>query len=270
MTLNCTNINLKKGSKGDTVKELQTLLQKLSLYNGKIDGDYGDLTVNAVKAFQKSQKTLAVDGVIGPVTCKKLNEATKPSSNYSYYKNGIYHSGQHYVSKGCNKLGQCTSTYCADVSMKQQLTKNDLDAMFTQQILAGYAGTTSAGTSHNGIETALYTVAKKLGVKLTVKWVNFSDLGKTVRERFEALGKLISQQNIAVLIHTLYKLQYGHYESVQEVNMNNSTCTMLNSLGNKCTCTSFCGYVETRDWSRLARELAGISQKSVCIITLEA
>ena len=86
--MNCETINLKRGSKGEQVKEAQTLLKKLQHYNGKIDGDYGELTITAVKTFQKTQKTLAVDGIIGPVTCKKLNEATKPSSNYSYYRNG--------------------------------------------------------------------------------------------------------------------------------------------------------------------------------------
>ena len=79
MTLNCNNINLKKGSTGEQVKEAQTLLKQLSYYNVKLDGDYGDLTVTAVKAFQKKQGTLAVDGVIGPVTCKKLNEAVTPT-----------------------------------------------------------------------------------------------------------------------------------------------------------------------------------------------
>ena len=228
MTLDCNNTNLRKGSTGSSVKEVQTLLKNKNYYTGRIDGDYGDLTVQAVKAFQKAQGTLAVDGVVGPVTCKKL-QSSNNKTMYSYYKNGIYHSGQHYVSEGCNKLGQCTSTYCADVSMKQQLTKNDLDAMFTQQILAGYAGTTSAGTSHAGIETALYNVAKKLGITIKVQWKNFSDLGSNQRARFEAVGKLISQQNICVILHTLYKLLYGHYESVQEVNMNNNTVTMLNS-----------------------------------------
>ena len=104
MTLQCDKINLKKGSKGDTVKELQTLLQKLSYYNGKIDGDYGDITVQAVKAYQKKNNLLQ-DGIFGPITCKKINgnntTNTNTSSNtYSYYKNGIYHSGQHWTGTG--------------------------------------------------------------------------------------------------------------------------------------------------------------------------
>lgn len=270
MTINCNNIKLSKGSTGSNVTEVQTILKNKGYYTGKVDGSYGDMTVSAVKSFQKANG-LAVDGWVGPVTCKKLNgtntNTNTTTTTYSYYKNGIYHSGQHYVGKGCDKMGQCTSYFCADCSMKQQLTKNDLDKMFTQSILAGYAGTTTSGTSHNGINTALATVAKKLGIKLKVEWKNFSDLGSTQRERFEALGKLISQQNVMIILHTLYQYRYGHYESIQEVNMNNQTCTMLNSLGSKCTSKAFCGYIETRNWSRLAKELAGISQKSVCIIT---
>lgn len=79
MTLNCKNINLKKGSKGDTVKQVQTILQEKKLYTGKIDGEYGDLTVNSVKQFQKTIKGLLVDGVVGPVTCKHLQKTESTS-----------------------------------------------------------------------------------------------------------------------------------------------------------------------------------------------
>lgn len=269
MTLNCNNINLKKGSKGEQVKEAQNLLKQLSHYNGKIDGDYGDLTVNAVKQFQKKQGTLAVDGVIGPVTCKKLNTAVTPTSNYSYYKNGIYHSGQHWTGNGCNKKGQCNGYFCACCSVRQQTTKQGIET-YTQQNIASLAGTTTAGTGHNGINTAIYTIFQRQGKKVKITWKNFSELGSTTRARFEALGKLISQQNISVILHTLYQYKWGHYETVQEVNMNNNTVTMLNSLGSKCNSPAYCGYTEVRDWNRLARELAGISQPSVCIITVEA
>ncbi|HHY81347.1 MAG TPA: N-acetylmuramoyl-L-alanine amidase, partial [Clostridiales bacterium] len=47
---------LRRGSKGDTVKELQEKLKKLGYYTGEIDGSYGPLTEAAVKAFQKDQK----------------------------------------------------------------------------------------------------------------------------------------------------------------------------------------------------------------------
>jgi len=63
---------LKKGAKGTAVKELQKRLKELGYYTYGIDGDYGDRTVNAVKAFQK-KNDLTADGVCGDSTLKKLN-----------------------------------------------------------------------------------------------------------------------------------------------------------------------------------------------------
>lgn len=265
--MNCNNINLKKGSKGESVKELQTLLTKLKFYDGKIDGDFGSYTEQSVKKFQKQYKLLQ-DGIVGSVTCKKINELTNTDTNTSnsYYKNGVYHSGPHWIGTGCNKMGQCTSYYCACCSIRQQLSKRDIDN-YKQGSIAGYAGTTTAGTSHYGIETAIATIARQLGIMIKVEWKNFSDLGNTVNARFEALGKLLSKGNTGIILHTLYKNRFGHYETVQEVNMNNRTCLVLNSLGSKCNSPAFCGYKETRSFTELQRNLSGISQKSVCILT---
>ena len=77
MTLQCEKINLTRGSKGDTVKQVQTILKDKGYYTGKIDGEYGDLTVSSVKQFQKTVKGLLVDGIVGPVTCKHLQKQDK-------------------------------------------------------------------------------------------------------------------------------------------------------------------------------------------------
>ena len=68
--------SLRKGSTGSAVKNLQTKLKKLGFYNASIDGDYGDTTVAAVKAFQKKYN-LTADGVAGSETLKKLDTAYK-------------------------------------------------------------------------------------------------------------------------------------------------------------------------------------------------
>ena len=68
--------SLRKGSTGSAVKDLQTKLKKLGFYNASIDGDYGDTTVAAVKAFQKKYN-LTADGVAGSATLKKLDSAYK-------------------------------------------------------------------------------------------------------------------------------------------------------------------------------------------------
>lgn len=70
--INCPKINLKKGSKGDDVKTLQTMLKALGYYTRQIDGDFGQYTDSAVKAYQRNAGGLLVDGIFGPVTCKKL------------------------------------------------------------------------------------------------------------------------------------------------------------------------------------------------------
>lgn len=78
--LNCEKIYLKKGSKGGQVSTLQTHLKSLGYYTTsggytlKIDGDFGQYTDKAVKAFQRAIGTLAVDGIVGQATCKKINE----------------------------------------------------------------------------------------------------------------------------------------------------------------------------------------------------
>ena len=63
---------LKQGAKGAEVKKIQQRLKELGYYTYGIDGDYGDRTVNAVKAFQ-TKNGLTADGVCGDSTLKKLN-----------------------------------------------------------------------------------------------------------------------------------------------------------------------------------------------------
>ena len=65
---------LKKGSTGSAVRTLQKRLKELGYYTGSVDGDFGDGTSNAVRAFQRANG-LKVDGVVGEGTQKKLNDS---------------------------------------------------------------------------------------------------------------------------------------------------------------------------------------------------
>lgn len=62
---------IKKGSKGNDVKLAQKILKGIGQYTGSIDGDFGDNTKKAVKAFQKFNG-LTVDGIVGKNTWKNL------------------------------------------------------------------------------------------------------------------------------------------------------------------------------------------------------
>ena len=63
---------LKRGSTGARVTALQQKLKNLGYYTGSVDGDYGDGTVSAVKAFQ-SRNGLTADGVAGEATLKLID-----------------------------------------------------------------------------------------------------------------------------------------------------------------------------------------------------
>lgn len=70
---------MRKGDSGSDVKKLQRALEIVGAYDGSIDGNYGDVTEEAVKAFQKDNR-LTADGVAGEDTIKELfkQEAAKP------------------------------------------------------------------------------------------------------------------------------------------------------------------------------------------------
>lgn len=87
-SFNCEKIYLKKGSTGDDVTSLQTVLKARGLYTRQVDGDYGKYTKNAVAALQAQLGGLTTDGEFGPLTCKKL-QGTSNLSNQSKTKNYV-------------------------------------------------------------------------------------------------------------------------------------------------------------------------------------
>jgi hypothetical protein len=65
---------LSPGDTGSEVKTLQRALNSLGYPVGTVDGDYGPATQIAVEKFQVA-KGLAEDGVVGPETLAKLQQA---------------------------------------------------------------------------------------------------------------------------------------------------------------------------------------------------
>lgn len=85
-----TRSTLRKGDKGDPVKELQELLLQHDYILPKYgaDGDYGSETVNAVKAFQKANG-LEVDGVTGAKTWAALEQENVKEPAYTVQIAGL-------------------------------------------------------------------------------------------------------------------------------------------------------------------------------------
>ena len=67
--------SLKRGASGDSVRALQRRLKELGYYTGSVDGDFGENTEKAVKAFQQNNG-LTVDGKAGTQTMTKMNSSS--------------------------------------------------------------------------------------------------------------------------------------------------------------------------------------------------
>lgn len=65
---------LARGDRGQEVESLQTALAGLGLYEGEVDGIYGEGTQAAVMQFQQAND-LTADGIVGQDTVQALNAA---------------------------------------------------------------------------------------------------------------------------------------------------------------------------------------------------
>lgn len=66
-----TSGKINKGDKGNQVRSIQWALKQMGYYHNTIDGDFGNNTKKAVKAFQKATG-ISQDGVVGNQTRKKF------------------------------------------------------------------------------------------------------------------------------------------------------------------------------------------------------
>ncbi len=75
---------LKLGESGPAVTALQQRLSDLGYWMGTPDGTYGQLTRQAVMAFQKAEG-LGRDGTAGPITQRRLATAGRPAARDGSY-----------------------------------------------------------------------------------------------------------------------------------------------------------------------------------------
>lgn len=163
----------------------------------------------------------------------------------------------HATKKGADNMGQNTGYYCACHSL-QEVIRNLYNITIPQSTLASVMGTTTAGTGHNGIDTAVAWFNKKYNKNLKITWKNFSDLG------WSGIKKIINSSNQDCILHNLYRNQWGHYEVINNVDSN---INVQNSLGQYCNYPAYCGYIEYRSQATFKSYINGISQKSIAVLT---
>ena len=76
---------IKKGDRGQSVEEIQIMLNMIGKNQLIVDGDYGAKTLAAVVAFQKAYK-LKPDGIVGQLTYAKLIEVNRKKARKGKYK----------------------------------------------------------------------------------------------------------------------------------------------------------------------------------------
>ena len=159
---------------------------------------------------------------------------------------------------GCDNRGQNNGHNCGP-HMLQEIFRNLTGVVVPQSQIAGWAGTTTDGTDHYGLNTAIAMFNKKYGYNLTVEWKNFSDVG------WNGIKKIIESKNQDCGLHELYRNTWGHYTNFDKIY--DDTIDVHNSLGDSCNYGCYCGYTENRNKSEAKQYLSGISQKSVLIVT---
>lgn len=167
------------------------------------------------------------------------------------------------TSEGCSGMGQCTGYNCGPNSL-QQCFYRLTGIQVSESAIASAAGTTSDGTDHDGLNTAVKWFNNKYNKNVKITWKNFSDLGSSDTERWKTLQSYINKG--AVFVHLLYRDQWGHYEVPKSVG--DDYLSIINSLGDYCSYPAYCGYIETRSKSEQRSYINGISQKSMAILTI--
>lgn len=179
-----------------------------------------------------------------PTSCKfKTSETVAKSTNTSTSSKSKTSKSKskhgHATKNGCDNMGQNTPYYCACHSL-QEVIRNLYGIVIKQKTLAAVMGTTTSGTDHQGIHTAVAWFNRKYKKKLSMSEKYFSDFGA------KGLQKLIASDNQDFIVHLAYQGKYGHYEVVNSIG--ESTWNIQNSLGNKCT-PCYCGHKEQRTFS---------------------
>lgn len=201
---------LKKGDKGDDVKQAQEALKNLGYDLGKtgVDGSFGSITETAVKSFQELNG-LEVTGIIDEKTLEALEEATKKTEGLSEACNGLIDKIEELggreiliqslknVFEGFKNIAKPIKEAFRDIfpKMKSEQLLNFIKSF--EKLTAKFKDFT-AGQSDNikttfeGIFSVLdigWDIIKKLAGGIVTLFGNFSGLGGSVLDTTASIGE---------------------------------------------------------------------------------
>lgn len=192
---------LKYGSKGTSVKKLQTRLAYLGYYSGNIDGKYGPLTKSAVKNFQKTAG-LKVSGTAGNATQTALFDTLAPcNENAVSYSVKYIGSDRYYNINLSDKEQDYIRTVCKKYNVSFEMV------LSLMKVESGYRKTVKSKTNDYGIMQINKGNHKFLSKKLGVK--NFLDFEENTKAGVYMLSRYTAKHSDIHKVLMCYNLGEG-------------------------------------------------------------
>jgi peptidoglycan hydrolase-like protein with peptidoglycan-binding domain len=187
-----------QGSTGAKVLQVETKLQQLGYYSGKLDSSYGPILTASVNKYQKDHG-MKQYGCIDTNTWKLLFPPTPVDDGWRYVPS-------------FTDFHQINGYDCGPTSMSMGLTELFPGSGDRQVELEKYADTTSNGTTHAGLQQAFLKEMELKGLKGEYYERGVSEIGLT------DIASAIQDKNIFIIAHgntkgwpTYWLNAYGHY-----------------------------------------------------------
>ena len=232
---------LRKGDSGDDVAQLQEALSSLGYFTAKVDGNYGDATVAAVKAFQKANG-LTEDGSAGEETQKilyggkakaKASATAKPTATpkatatpapaSSVLKKGATGSDVKELQAKLIELGYLKGTAdgvygsktVAAVKAFQQANKLSADGVAGEKTLTTLKGSSGASSSSSSATaSAAKSTTSSRPSAARVQYANWYDKVKAVAKKYPYATVYDLATGISWQIHIFSVGAHADYEPV--------------------------------------------------------
>lgn len=181
------------------------------------------------------------------ITTTKSGSLTPTITTKDCYKSPRWYSGSEIV--------QDTLYYCG-CNTVQQILKELTDIFYSEKSLARIMGTTTNGTGPNEMVACLKKLLKNNGYTVkTCKWVYKSDY------TWDDIGKGIENPKMAIGLHSVYKLKWGHYEYCYKLCKSSKTIYIANSLSG--------GYLQARSFNTMMSYINAASYPSILVVEVE-
>ena len=244
---------LKKGSRGNSVMQLQQRLISLHYLTGTADGIYGTGTESAVKAFQKANG-LTADGIAGSATQKKLYSSSakaaatakptatpKPDPASEVLRLGSTGDNVKKMQKRLVELGYLTSgvdgefglkTYSAVYAFQQRnglaadgvAGSATLTKLYSSSAVREKAGVTPAPVTPTPKPKTAFTAPKAAEVR-------FANWYTEIRSRAKAMPDVVIYEPISGIHYNLHMFSFGKHADAEPPTAED-TALMYQAIGN--------------------------------------